>query len=154
MENCFNNEPHYNDRTMGEQVFGKCSCTGSFSKEEIKSRCVQPYDPRRPKKPVAERLQQLIAEKLSVDPTMVEIYTLMGTFLYGSTGASAKIIFNDVEVSVRVAINTNKHYGKGVDVVMDGGVDVSLEQTAREIVSFIRLRQKQKSRTGKRKIVR
>lgn len=153
MENCFNNDPHYNDKTMGEQVFGKCSCTGTFSKEEIKSRCVQPSDPRRPEKPVAKRLQWLIAEKLGVDPTMVEVYTLMGTFLYGSTSASAKIIFNDIEVSVRVAINTNKYYGKGVDVVMDGGVDIPLEQTAREIVSFMRLQQKQKSRTGRRKIV-
>ncbi|OGD67132.1 hypothetical protein A2442_01915 [Candidatus Campbellbacteria bacterium RIFOXYC2_FULL_35_25] len=148
----FRRGPLYNDRTMGVQVFGECTkCTEHFSGREIDIRCRQPWDPRRPKTTLAKELQQLIARMLGVDSTVIEIFTLMGTPLYSSTGASARIIFDSIEVSIRAVINPDQNYAEQIDVLMDGGVDVPLEKTAEQVIDIIKLRQK-KRLAGRRRI--
>ncbi len=129
---CFNQIPANvcSDKILGIQIFG----------ENTKERC----NPHRPKTPIAKELQKLIAYGLGVDPTMVEFFTFMGTCFYKETGVSAKITFDGTEVNVRAVMNINKYYGEYVDILTDGGVEISLKKTAVDVINTIKLRQKMK----------
>ncbi len=142
MNNCFNNEP-YTSLNLAEELFGQCEkkiIRKELSyKEAVEiTKNLQKHDPNCPCKYFMKILQKKIADWLKISEKRISIFTAVGSPLQRYMVSGFVVVDDEFIVTMTAAVKIHICPNKYVDVIIDGGAEIPITISAREISLILR----------------